>query len=122
MIAAITNIIGETLHLSTEEAQNTKDVLINALDQEHRILFWNKKAEEYFGIDKNSAIGHRLEDIIPSTRTNEKMMHLRRALAGTPVHIAKDRYERTYGYYEQWILPVKKEGIIVAALNIVRDI
>jgi PAS domain S-box-containing protein len=47
--------------MSVEEMLEHSSLLINALDQEHRILFWNKKSEEYFGVSKEKAIGKKLE-------------------------------------------------------------
>ena len=50
------------------------------------------------------------------------MQYLKRALYGKPIHILKDRYDNRSAYYEQWVLPVRKNGEVVAALNIVKDI
>lgn len=122
MQTALANLIRDQLHFSSEEAQDNAQFLINAFDLEHKVVFWNKGAEHYFGITQQEAIGRRLEDVVSYAKENEKMQLLDRALRGTPIHVVNGQYDKIPAVYEQWILPVKKEGKTVAALNIVKTL
>lgn len=119
---ALKHLIKDQLHFSCEEAESNTQILINAFDLEHKVIFWNKRAEIYFGVSKEAAIGKRLEDLIPYVNKSEKMHLLDRALQGTPIHVVKDWYQIIRAAYEQWVLPVKKDGKTVAALNIVKTL
>lgn len=115
--------IAALLNMNEDEIRDHPHLLINVFDREHRVLFWNKKCEKYFGIREDEALGKTLEDILPYTRDNKKMVYLHKALSGHPVYIADDRYERQNGVYDQVVLPLKDdEGKVFAAVNIVIDL
>lgn len=122
MQQALDSAIRQQLGFSMSEAEASSEILINAFDQQHRIVFWNKKAAAYFNISQAEAIGKKLEEIIGYVKQSDKRKHLLRALSGIPVHIANDTYDKRNQHYEQWVLPVKKNGKVVAALNIVKDL
>lgn len=122
MLAAIDKVIEHTLHLSHDVAENDLEFLINAFDKEHNVVFWNKKAEQFFGVSKEYALGKKLEEVIPYAKSTSRLHYIDRALFGKPIHIVKEKYEKKPAHYEQWILPVKKNGEVVAALNIVKDL
>lgn len=110
------------LNISADSLKHNTSILINAFDQNHRILFWNKKCEHYFGIEEKDALGKRLEDIIPYTLNNKKMIYLERALAGEQVYNMNDRYDKKEGRYDQIVLPLKNEcGEVEAVVNIVKE-
>lgn len=122
MEQSLDNVIRQQLGFSIIEAKCNSEILINAFDPQHKIVLWNKKAEQYFGINAESAIGKKLEELVPYARKSDKFKHLLQALSGTPIYIANDKYERRHAFYEQWVLPVKKNGEVIAVLNIVKDI
>lgn len=112
----------DILNISEHSLKHNTDILINAFDQNHRILFWNKKCEHYFGIEEKDALGKRLEDIVPYTLNNKKMIYLERALSGEQVYNINDRYDKKEGYYDQIVLPLKNEcGEVEAVVNIVKE-
>jgi PAS domain S-box-containing protein len=114
----ITGIMGMTI----EEIRFHSRLLVNAFDQQHRVLFWNKKCEALFGISEEAALGRQLEDLLPWTRHHEKIIYLNNALRGEPIYIADDKYDINNNYYDQVVLPLKdNNGDIFAALNIVID-
>jgi len=117
MLGKLTRI----MNLSEDEIINHRDLLINVLDHEHRILFWNIKCEDFFGIKEEEALGKRIEDLLPHTRNYDKMARLDEALSGKHVFITDDKYDTKDCYYTQIIFPLKnhKEEVI-AAVNIVR--
>lgn len=108
------------LSLSLEEIRDHPEWLINAFDHNHQILLWNKKCEDFFKIDEASALGRKLEDILPYTKGNEKMVYLQRALSGIPIHILNDRFSNRKEIYEQRLIPIRdQQNKVIAALNIV---
>ena len=110
------------LNLPEDRIINHPALLVNVLDHQHRILFWNKKCEEFFGIKEEEALGKRLEVLIPNSNNNPKMGRLNEALSGKPVFITDDKYDNK-DYYTQIVLPIKNQkGDVVAAVNIVRFI
>jgi len=109
--------------MTEHEIRLHQRLLVNAFDQKHRVLFWNKKCETLFGISEQDVLGKVLEDLLPWTRGHEKMIHLHNALSGQPVYIADGKYEQYDNYYDQVVLPLKdREGSVFAALNIVIDL
>lgn len=119
LVQYITGIMGMT----EDEIRHHERLLVNAFDQEHRVLFWNKKCEKLFGISEEEAVGEILEDLLPWIRGHDKMIYLHNALSGQPVYVADDKYENTNNYYDQVVLPLKDmSGTVFAALNIVIDL
>jgi PAS domain S-box-containing protein len=108
--------------MSLEEMLEHSSLLINALDQEHRILFWNKKSEEYFGVSKEKAIGRRLEDVLPSTEVNDRIDYVKKALSGYSFILFNQQHTSKAGTYSQRLIPVRDaEKNVIAVLNIVED-
>ena len=62
--------------LSVQEMIEHSSLLINVVDQDHKVLFWNKKSEELFGIPKEVAVGKRLEELLPELTKTEKIRSL----------------------------------------------
>jgi PAS domain S-box-containing protein len=115
--------IASLLNMSEDEIRSHPHLLINAFDKEHRVLFWNDRCEKYFGITEREALGKTLEDLIPYTRENKKMVYLKKALSGHPVYVADDRYDKKSGVYDQVVLPLKNDsGEVFGAVNIVIDL
>jgi PAS domain-containing protein len=115
--------ISAVMSITAEEVINHPIFLVNAFDQHHRVLFWNKKCEQYFSISPEQAINEILEDLVPHARNNPKMKLLDKALSGKTVFVAEDKYDRKDGLYTQIVLPLKNEsGEVVAAVNIVSDV
>jgi PAS domain-containing protein len=50
------------LNMTEGETRNHPHLLLNAFDQEHRVLFWNQMSEQYFGITEEEAMGKKAED------------------------------------------------------------
>lgn len=115
--------IAALINLSEDEIRFNRHLLINAFDPDHRVLFWNARCEEYFGISEEKAIGKKIEDLIPHARDNKKLVYLKRALSGEPVYVAGENYDIKDGQYDQVVLPVKDaDGKVIAAVNIVIDL
>ena len=112
----------ELTGLSLEEMQHHPTLIINAFDREHNVLFWNDLCARHFGIPSEEAIGKKLEEILPWTKTDEKLLYIDRALMGKPLQVMRVPYRLKPGYYEQRVFPVKdNKGNVFAALNLVED-
>ena len=108
--------------LSVQEMIEHSSLLINAVDQDHKVLFWNKKSEELFGIPKEVAVGKRLEELLPELTKTEKMEHLQKALSGYSLILFNQHYTWKQGTYSQRLIPVRDaEKNVIAVLNIVED-
>jgi PAS domain S-box-containing protein len=119
----IMEVLSSYTGLSIEEMLQHSSLLINALDQEHRILFWNKKSEDLFGISKEAAIGKRLEELLPELSKSEKMEYLQKALAGYSLILFNQHYGWKNGAYSQRLIPIRDaEKNVIAVLNIVEDL
>ena len=113
--------ITRLLNMTEEEIINHPNLLVNVLDHDHYVLFWNKQCEQLFGIKEEEALGRRLEDILPSSRTNQKMSRLQNALSGETVYIEDDIMDSKDYYYSQVLIPIRNSnGKVIAAVNIVR--
>jgi PAS domain S-box-containing protein len=115
--------IARLLNISEHQVMHHPDLLINAFDAEHRILFWNKNCEKYFGITSHQALGQILEYLIPNTRNHPNMKCLEKAFAGKTVLVADEKYDRKNGRYSQILLPLKdNDDHVVAVINLVRTL
>lgn len=115
--------LSSLLGMSIEEIRGHSELLINVLDHEHRILFWNKRCEVHFGVEAEAALGRRFEDVVPFFKRHEKLGHIDRALLGKEVLILNDHYQLSNGRYEQRVIPIKDQyGKVTAALTIVKTI
>lgn len=115
--------IAALMNMTEEEIKTHPHLLVNAFDHQHRVLFWNKQCESFFGISQDKALGKILEDIVPYSRDNKKMEHLEKALSGHPVYLANETYDNKKGFYDQVVLPLKDvDGNVIAAVNIVIDL
>lgn len=105
---------------SLAHMQDSKDI-VNAFDVDHRVLFWNKGCEDLFKIKREQAIGRVLEDLLPYVKTDRRNDVFYRAFRGQKIHVLKEKYKFSEGYYEQKIIPLKDEaGKVYAVVNLVR--
>jgi PAS domain S-box-containing protein len=119
MLERITRI----MNMTGEEIKNHPHLLVNVLDQEYRVLFWNRQCERYFGITEAEALDNKIEDLLPGIMQNEKIDFVKRAFAGAPLYLVNLNYERKVGSYDWVVLPLKKEdGSVFAVLNIIIDL
>lgn len=72
----------ETTGLTREEMQEPPSLIINAFDRKHTILFWNNRCASHFGIRPEDAAGRKLEEVLPWVKTDERLLHIDRALMG----------------------------------------
>jgi PAS domain S-box-containing protein len=108
--------------LTIKEMQLHSSIIINAFDQFHKVVFWNNRCAAHFGISVEEAIGKKLEDILPWTKSDERLRFLDRAFMGTKFQILKVPFKLKSGHYVQTVFPVRDNGgKVIAVLNFVEE-
>jgi PAS domain S-box-containing protein len=110
------------MNLTEREIMNHPDLMVNVFDFEHRVLYWNKRCEAFFGIPETQALGKRFEDLVPQARNHPNMIYLDKALAGETNIVELTPYQRKEGAYTQIFFPLTNYKNEVAAVSIARDI
>lgn len=83
---------------------------IMVLDQDMNYLFWNRRAEDYYGLKKEEVIGKNILEIFPHFLNDANYQKIRRALRGEIIHVpAMEALEERKGYFETYLIPVKNE-------------
>jgi PAS domain S-box-containing protein len=94
------------------------------LDKNMNYLYWNKRAEEYYNLQKGAVLGRNILDVSPGLINDPTYAEFRRALRGETVHIsATQNLEARKGYFETYLIPVidDKEAV-TSILWIVHDL
>jgi len=111
------------MNMTEKEIREHPGMMVCAFNREERILFWNKQCEAHFHIKEDELLGKRLTDLVPELESNKKWEHLRKALKGQPLYLAKEKFERKQGMYDHIFIPISdKDGNIEGALSIIIDI
>ncbi len=96
---------------------------IVVLDSSMNYLYWNKKAEEYYAINKDRVLGKNILEIFPGLRNDPSYQQFRRVLKGETIHITASVEEDETEYSETYLIPVKDENEeVTAVLWIVHDL
>jgi PAS domain S-box-containing protein len=97
---------------------------IVALDKNMNYVYWNKKAEQYYGYFKEEVIGKNILEMFPGFIDDPTYAQFRRALKGETVFIpAKKNLEDRKGYFETYLIPITDEhDEISGVLWIVHDL
>lgn len=83
---------------------------IIVLDRHMNYQYWNKRAEDYYGISKEEVIGKNILELFPSFIDDPSYAMLRQALHGETLHIpALKNLENRKGYFETYLIPIKNE-------------
>lgn len=116
-------LLTQTLEMSLDEMQHHPELLINAFDKNYYVIFWNDISANFFNIHPQDALGKKLQNLLPFTRTDERMVWLERGLQGQEIQILNGRYRNQQGTYEQRIIPVRDEkGTVCGAINVVKNL
>jgi PAS domain S-box-containing protein len=116
------NSLSGRLGLIESLVESSLDRII-ALDRNMNYLVWNKRCEEYFGLEKATVIGKNLLELFPGAQEEQTYAHFRRALRGEVVFVPAQKNESGNDYYEMYFIPVKDEkGEIIAILWVQHDI
>lgn len=88
---------------------------IIVMDKNLNYLYWNRKSEQYFGINKEYAVGKNILELLPNTHNNPTHHQFRQALAGEYVHIPAVLSEEGT-FREAYLVPITNEAKQVSGL------
>jgi len=81
---------------------------IIVLDRHLNYQYWNRRAEDYYGISRDEVIGRNILELFPAFAADPSYPELRRVLRGETVYIpAQDTLAEKKAYYETYLVPLK---------------
>ena len=97
---------------------------VMAIDEQWRIIAWNKTAAEITGIDKAAIIGNPLLEVFPGLAEDKDMMHaIQGAFEGNKTFLPSRKGFLNRQNYENHFLPLANEdGVIKGVMNIMHDV
>lgn len=96
---------------------------IVVLDRFMNYLYWNKKAEQYYGISKERVLGKNILEVFPSFRNHPGYQKFISVLKGETVYLPATADEETDEYFETYVIPIKNDsGEVTAVLWTVHDL
>jgi PAS domain S-box-containing protein len=96
---------------------------IVVLDRFMNYLYWNKKAEEYYAINKERVLGKNILEIFPSFRSDPSYSEFRKVLKGETIYLPPKENEESDEYFETYLIPIEDENNeITAVLWTVHDL
>lgn len=114
--------LGERLAFIENLLAATVDRIV-VLDRHMNYLYWNPRAEQFYGLDKQKVLGKNILEIFPGFRNDPSYQEFRRALKGETVHLPATLSEVAANYFETYLIPIKDEdGAVNAVLWIVHDL
>ncbi|WP_132053023.1 PAS domain S-box protein [Pseudocnuella soli] len=93
---------------------------IVVLDRDMNYLYWNPKAEEYYGMSKQRVLGKNILEVFPAFRNDPGYPEFRQALKGETVYLPA--HVQGGEYYETYLIPIKDDAGVNAVLWIVHDL
>lgn len=106
-----------------ESILNSSLVLLAVFDTERRIIAFNNKCEEEFGVSRDQVLGKKLDEALPRSRESQTYRNLLRGLHGQSVHTPEFISPVTGKYYESFTVPLRDEkgevyAVLLSAHNI----
>jgi PAS domain S-box-containing protein len=93
-----------------------------ALDSNMNYVYWNKKAEQYYGLKSEQVVGKNILETFPSFINDPSYEQFREALKGKTVHIPAQPGPKKV-YFETYLIPTRDEtGEVVGVLWMVHDL
>ncbi|RPD47559.1 PAS domain S-box protein [Paracnuella aquatica] len=93
---------------------------IVVLDRDMNYLYWNPKAEEYYGMSKQRVLAKNILEVFPAFRNDPGYPEFRQALKGETVYLPA--HAQGGEYYETYLIPIKDDAGVNAVLWIVHDL
>mgnify|MGYP003575154150 FL=1 len=103
--------------------ESSVDAII-VLDKNFCIKSWNRQCEQWYGIQSENALNHRLTDLFPKITEDATIMHsFQRAMQGEFMYLPAKLSEYTNRTCEYFYIPLKNEqGEVYGVLNIIHDV
>lgn len=113
--------LNERLNFISSLLEASVDRIIS-LDSNMNYVYWNKKAEQYYGLKSEDVIGKNILETFPSFVNDPSYEQFREALKGKTVHIPATN-GRKNEYFETYLIPTYDErGEVSGILWIVHDL
>lgn len=118
--------LNERLNFISSLLEASIDRII-ALDYNMNYLYWNKKAEDYYGIKKEDVVGKNILEVFPGVINDPSYGEFRKVLRGEVVHLpAAEKTGNRKEYYETYLIPIKDEeneisGVLWIAHDLTRE-
>ncbi|MGN6402163.1 MAG: PAS domain S-box protein [Flavisolibacter sp.] len=101
--------MNERLNFISNLLEASVDRII-ALDSNMNYLYWNKKAEEYYGLGSDEILGKNILEVFPAFIDDPSYSQLRQVLRGQTIHIPpQESLHNGKKYFETYLIPVKDE-------------
>ncbi|MBD0286483.1 MAG: PAS domain-containing protein, partial [Flavisolibacter sp.] len=114
--------LSERLNFIENLVEASVDRII-VLDRNMNYLYWNKRAENYYGIAKEKVLGKNILEVFPGFRNDPSYHEFRKVLKGETVHIPATVHEDSPEYFETYLTPIKDDrGEVTAVLWLVHDL
>lgn len=111
--------LNDRLQLIESIVQSSVDRII-ALDRNLNYLYWNKKAEAYYGLSKEEVIGKNILEVFPQLVNDPSYGEIRRALRGETVYLPANPEQEKY--FETYLVPIKtNKGEVTSLLWMAHD-
>jgi PAS domain S-box-containing protein len=83
---------------------------IIALDSNMNYVYWNKKAEQYYGLKSQDVVGKNILETFPSFVNDPSYEQFREALKGKTVHISAQPGRKNKEYFDTYLIPIRNES------------
>lgn len=114
------NNLQDRLNFIESLLESSVDRII-ALDRNMNYLYWNSKAEKYYGLPKKALLGKNILEVFPQLVNDPSYSELRRASRGETIHIPIDPEHKKY--FETYLIPIKNEsGEVTSILWLAHDL
>jgi PAS domain S-box-containing protein len=85
-------------------------------------LYWNSRAEAFYGLKKEDVIGRNILEIFPGFQNNAIYYQFRQVLRGQTVSISPEQAINDGCYYQTYLIPIKNDtGEVTSVLWVTHD-
>ena len=114
--------LSERLNFIEHLVDSSVDRVI-ALDRNMNYLYWNRTAEDYYGLKKEAVVGKNILELFPSFINDPSYPEFREVLKGRTVHLRPDADKNRNNYFETYLIPIKNETEeVIGILWMVHDL
>jgi PAS domain S-box-containing protein len=95
---------------------------IKVFDRHMNFVYWNSRAEAFYGLKKEDVIGRNILEIFPGFQNNAIYFQFRQALRGQTVYISPEQAINEGCYYQTYLIPIKNDaGEVTSVLWVTHD-
>lgn len=113
--AALREQLIHRMHFTESLLELSADRII-VLDRNMNYQYWNKRAEEHYGIAKEEVIGRNILELFPSFAGDPSYQEFRKVLRGETIHIPARNTGNSETYCENYLVPIRNEGAEVTGI------